>query len=148
MYIKVLTVEDERLLLDFLQWLTPKALDLWHYYGRKFDTKIVNGILSDFSSIKLALIEGYTIVAFGHLYNFTEHTCRLGIVSAVVGRGYGTKLMCELIKYAKNMGCNEIHLSTYADNEKAITLYERFGFIVTNEFTDRPRKKLELKLKI
>jgi len=130
MRFKILTLSDNRLLLDFLLWLTPEALDFWYHYGKTFDKIVVEKIV------------------FGHLYHFTKDSCRLGIVSGIVGEGYGTKMMVELIKIAKKVGCQRIYLSTFQDNSKAVSLYRRFGFIISREFTDRPRKNCEMVLEL
>lgn len=151
MKFKKLTLLDKRLLLDFLLWLTPEALKLWYHYGKIFDESVTEKILSDFTTIKIGGIETFgkeKIVVFGHLYHFTEYSCRLGIVAGILGKGYGTKMMGELIKIAKQMGCKRIYLSTFQDNNKAVSLYRRFGFIISKEFTDRPRKRYEMVLNL
>lgn len=148
MKFKILTLHDERLLLNFLLWLTPEALELWHYYGKIFDENKVRDILLDFTSVKIGGIEERKIIVFGHLYNFTKDSCRLGIVSGIIGKGYGTKMMDKLIKMAKQLGCKKICLSTYGDNCRAVDLYKRFGFMIVKEFTDRPREKYEMVLNL
>lgn len=148
---KKLTLCDKHLLLDFLLWLTPEALEFWYHYGKTFNGDVVEKILSDFTTIKIGGIETFgkeKIVVFGHLYHFTEYSCRLGIVAGILGKGYGTKMMIELIETAKQMGCKKVYLSTFQDNNKALSLYRRFGFIILKEFTDRPKNRYEMVLKL
>jgi L-phenylalanine/L-methionine N-acetyltransferase len=45
------------------------------------------------------------------------------------GKGVGTALLRELIDAADNwLGLRRIELTVYTDNERAIRLYQRFGF--------------------
>jgi L-phenylalanine/L-methionine N-acetyltransferase len=62
----------------------------------------------------------------------TRHVMGLGIgVSrAWWGKGIGTELMRRLFDWADNWaGILRIELGVYSDNERAIGLYERFGFV-------------------
>jgi ribosomal protein S18 acetylase RimI-like enzyme len=47
-------------------------------------------------------------------------------------KGVGSRLLEEVIRYAKSKGYNKIFLNTWHTNEKAIKLYERYGFRVYN----------------
>lgn len=44
------------------------------------------------------------------------------------GKGFGKKMMQEIIDFCKNKGVSRIELSVAAHNEKAIKLYENVGF--------------------
>lgn len=147
MKIKILEIGDEKLLLEFLLKLSPETLELWYFYGKQFDLKKAQEILNDFSSLKIAgLDEEERIVVLGHLYKFKNDSCRLGIVAGITGKGYGTKMMKILINFAKASGCKKIFLSTYQDNNPALGLYKKFGFIIVKEFNDRSKKTYEMKL--
>ncbi|HRI23007.1 MAG TPA: GNAT family protein [Panacibacter sp.] len=59
------------------------------------------------------------------------HVAYLGgvaIDSLCAGKGYGLKMLKEIIDYAKNKGFLRIELSVADYNEKAIHLYEKAGF--------------------
>ncbi len=45
------------------------------------------------------------------------------------GKGFGTALMNSAKDWAKEHGCNFINLDVLTNNSKAITLYEKLGFI-------------------
>ncbi|HET6971680.1 MAG TPA: GNAT family N-acetyltransferase, partial [Phenylobacterium sp.] len=48
---------------------------------------------------------------------------------AWAGRGVGTALMAAVVDLADNwLQVRRLELSVYADNARAIALYERFGF--------------------
>jgi RimJ/RimL family protein N-acetyltransferase len=45
------------------------------------------------------------------------------------GKGVGSAAMSELIRFAREKGARAIHLGVRAGNDKAIRLYEKFGFV-------------------
>lgn len=59
-----------------------------------------------------------------------RHRATLGIsvLKDYWGRGIGSMLMEAAIQTAESAGYSQIELETAADNERAIKLYERFGF--------------------
>ena len=84
----------------------------------------------------------------GHLYiereghPVTRHVASLGIaVSAGVrGRGIGTALMVEALRWARSVGVEKIVLSVYPNNTGAIALYRKFGFIQEGRLARHSRK--------
>lgn len=48
------------------------------------------------------------------------------------GKGIGTALLKYIKKVAKEKGCTDLYLTVNKENEKAIKLYEKFGFRVKN----------------
>ena len=44
-------------------------------------------------------------------------------------KGYGTSLMNSAIDWGKEQGCNIVSLDVLSNNTKAISLYEKLGFI-------------------
>jgi len=52
----------------------------------------------------------------------------LAIDPSQSGKGYGLKMMHEIIQLGKSRGLLRIELSTATSNEKAIRLYEKAGF--------------------
>lgn len=60
-----------------------------------------------------------------------EHIIYLGglaIYPDYFGKGFGKKMMQEIITFCKNKGVSRIELSVAVHNEKAIQLYEYVGF--------------------
>ncbi|MFS4466251.1 GNAT family N-acetyltransferase [Maribacter sp. 2210JD10-5] len=68
-------------------------------------------------------------IGYGHL-DKENAIVWLGIVikKEYQGKGLAKKIMQSLIKRAEELKLESIHLSVDNDNERAITLYERFGF--------------------
>ena len=50
------------------------------------------------------------------------------------GNGIGTRLMKELITFASEKKIESIYLHVRSDNERAISLYKRFGFVKIGEY--------------
>lgn len=59
-----------------------------------------------------------------------RHRAELGIaiIRAYWGLGLGGLMMREGLICARGLGFEQLELSVYADNDRAIKLYERFGF--------------------
>lgn len=55
-------------------------------------------------------------------------TLGLSIIKDYWGMGIGTLLMEEALAEAKKLGFYQVELGVYADNERAIRLYEKMGF--------------------
>lgn len=54
----------------------------------------------------------------------------VGVTTSAQGRGIGTWLVRELIERAQDLGAARLLLEVRTDNDRAIALYERFGFTV------------------
>jgi putative acetyltransferase len=84
----------------------------------------------------VAELNGHVVASAG-VFSAGEHVRRrhasvLGISVAVEaqGRGIGSALMAALMDYADRWGqILRIELTVFADNTRAIALYERFGFV-------------------
>ena len=52
----------------------------------------------------------------------------MGILASHRGRGLGSALLRTVLREAENQGLSRIELEVYSSNQRAIALYERFGF--------------------
>jgi putative acetyltransferase len=71
------------------------------------------------------------MIFLGREDNRRSHVGSIGMAvhDAFAGRGVGTALMAAVIDLADNwLQLKRLELSVYADNARAIALYERFGF--------------------
>jgi L-phenylalanine/L-methionine N-acetyltransferase len=80
-----------------------------------------------------AVIAGRTVgmIFLGREENRRSHVGSIGMAvhDAYAGRGVGTALMAAVVDLADNwLQLKRLELSVYADNVRAIALYERFGF--------------------
>ena len=92
---------------------------------------------SDKEALLVAVCDGH-ITGFGDITACLNkrkmlHKCTLNIsvVKAYWGLGVGKALMESLISFAQNAGYEQIDLSVASDNQRAIGMYECFGFQAT-----------------
>jgi putative acetyltransferase len=81
----------------------------------------------------VAVIGGKAIgmIFLGRFENRRSHVGSIGMAvhDAYAGRGAGTALMAAVVDLADNwLQLKRLELGVYADNVRAIALYERFGF--------------------
>jgi L-phenylalanine/L-methionine N-acetyltransferase len=81
----------------------------------------------------VAVIEGKAIgmIFLSREENRRAHVGSIGMTvhDAYAGRGAGSALMAAVVDLADNwLQLKRLELSVYADNARAIALYERFGF--------------------
>jgi putative acetyltransferase len=74
----------------------------------------------------------------------TRHVASLGMAVAPEwrGRGVGSALMNEVIRWAKEMGVEKLALSVYPHNEAALALYRKFGFKEEGRLTGQSKKSI------
>ena len=98
----------------------------------------------DPKSLMLGAFVGDTLVGIGSFVpcaavDRARHRASLGIciLKAYWGQGIGTALMQTLIDEVKKTAVEQLELEVVSTNERAIRLYERFGF---EAFGRHPRK--------
>lgn len=60
-----------------------------------------------------------------------RHAATLGmhLETAQQGRGLGARLLAETVAFADRLGLSRVALDVFGDNERALRLYERAGFV-------------------
>jgi len=51
------------------------------------------------------------------------------VAASARGRGVGSALLAEALRWAGEVGVRKVELSVYPDNDAARALYARFGFL-------------------
>ncbi|HWC32914.1 MAG TPA: GNAT family N-acetyltransferase [Actinomycetota bacterium] len=72
----------------------------------------------------------------------TAHVASLGmgVTKALRRRGVGAALLAEAFRWARWAGVEKLALSVYPENEPALRLYERFGFVEEGLLTGHSKK--------
>src|ERR1700737_1656300 len=78
----------------------------------------------------IVLREGDEIVGYGGLWKvgLEGNITTIGVRAQNQSQGYGTVLFAALIQRSYELGARWMTLEVRATNERAIRLYERFGF--------------------
>jgi ribosomal protein S18 acetylase RimI-like enzyme len=114
----------------------------WSYRRRYFRRTWTLG------EVSLVAVAGDRVI--GHLTAsrdegpVTRHVATLGMAVAPDwrGRGVGSALLTESIRWARAMGVEKLALSVYPDNEAALALYGKFGFRQEGRLTGHSKKSI------
>lgn len=79
-----------------------------------------------------------------YLNQETGYITSIGVMPNYRRHGIGTQLLDEVVSYAKQMDINEISLSVWGENEKAIQFYKNYGFHIDNENTTWIKMKFKM----
>lgn len=70
-----------------------------------------------------AVVESNKVTRYAHRAEIS-----ISVLKDYWGKGIGTRLMQMMIDFAKDVGLEILYLEVRADNERAIGLYQKFGF--------------------
>ncbi|MFN8455550.1 MAG: GNAT family N-acetyltransferase [Anaerolineae bacterium] len=102
---------------------------IWRKSAGNFSEALANA-----DSFALAEIDGQIAgYTWYERYNRHAHLTRLAVHPGYQGRGIGAQLLHYAISDALAAGVNMITLNTQENNERSRTLYERFGFVHTQQ---------------
>ncbi|MGD6843960.1 GNAT family N-acetyltransferase [Bacillus infantis] len=85
-----------------------------------------------------AIYDGSTLIGFAS-YGFRKETEWHELISMMIGHQYqgqgysGTVLKAVIDEMAESLDCSEIYITVIHDNDRAIRMYEKAGFIPTGE---------------
>src|SRR6266508_3488247 len=95
----------------------------------------------------LAVAGGEVIGSLGisrEAHPVNRHVASLGMMVAPEwrGRGVGSALLGEAIRWAREVGVEKVALSVFPDNEAARALYRKFGFVEEGRLTGHSKKSI------
>ena len=108
-------------------WLLYEMMDK-NSFRPIFDELLHKGIIYVYEENGVAA----GMFKFIHQQHRNSHIAYLGgvvIHPGFAGKGYGKKMMQEIIELGRQMNILRIELSTASINDKAISLYEKYGFV-------------------
>lgn len=90
------------------------------------------------SIILIAIIKGEiggVISIMGNTIPRTKHraSLKMGVLKKYADKGIGTALLTEAEKWAHSKNMTRLELSVFKNNQKAISLYKKFGFTIDGE---------------
>lgn len=94
----------------------------------------INEALASADSFSVAELDGQIVgYEWYERYHKHAHLTRLAVHPAYQGRGIGAQLLHTAISDALASGVNMITLNTQENNQRSRALYERFGFVYTQQ---------------
>lgn len=78
-------------------------------------------------------------VAVKKLDNVSCELKSLYLLEKYHGKGYGKRLLCKAVTYAKESGYKKMYLDSLSTSKKAIGLYRHTGFVDTEKYNQSDR---------
>ena len=97
------------------------------------------------------MLEGKSIIGTAALKRRDEKRCELKslyLLKKYQGRGFGKKLLDTVLKRAREEGFAEMYLDTLKSSERAVALYKKNGFVVTERYNDNMFADIFMVLKL
>lgn len=97
------------------------------------------------------MLDGKEVIGTAALKKMDEHCCELKslyLYKRFQGRGFGRNLLETVIAEAKRTGYREMYLDTLSSSTRAITLYEKAGFVITERYNENRDADLFMVLEI
>ena len=137
--IREIEVEDYKELLDFMKKVKGETNFLLGYPNEikmsyEDEKEHIKKVKSSETSNYFVVMKNSKIIGCigfnGNTASKTKHygTIGISVLKEYWGRGIATALLEKLISWAKEKGIKKINLDVFENNERAIKLYEKFGF--------------------
>lgn len=137
--IREIEVEDYKELLDFMKKVKGETNSLRGYPNEikmsyEDEKEHIKKVKSSETSNYFVVMKNNKIIGCigfnGNTARKMKHygTIGISVLKEYWGRGIATALLEKLISWAKEKGIKKINLDVFENNERAIKLYEKFGF--------------------
>lgn len=134
-------------LLHFLQKCLPESGRALELDGRH---KMYRNIEDSFEKF-WCLLDGDSIIGTVALKKLDEEKCELKtlyLLQKYHGRKLGLWLLKTAISEAKDSGYKAMYLDTLSTSKKAISLYEKMGFVLTEKYNSNDRADVFMVLRL
>ena len=137
--IREIEVEDYKELLDFMKKVKGETNFLLGYPNEikmsyEDEKEHIKKVKSSETSNYFVVMKNNKIIGCigfnGNTARKMKHygTIGISVLKEYWGRGIATTLLEKLISWSKEKGIKKINLDVFENNERAIKLYEKFGF--------------------
>ena len=137
--IREIEVEDYKELLDFMKKVKGETNFLRGYPNEikmsyEDEKEYIKKVKSSETSNYFVVIKNNKMIGCigfnGNTARKMKHygTIGISVLKEYWGRGIATTLLEKLISWSKEKGIKKINLDVFENNERAIKLYEKFGF--------------------
>jgi len=121
---KIIKINEHSKELSVFLDIAGDSLQTFRYFSKRDKSVLRNHLIT-----LLFLVEDKP-VCYGHL-DQAEDKVWLGIcvIASERGKGYGDKMMTELLDFADLQGLSHVSLAVDSNNKTAKKLYEKHGFV-------------------
>ena len=105
--------------------------------GRSFDAHVANPEATSF----VAEVDGSLVGALGVRINGGVADLGMMVDSSWRGRGIGSELLRECVRWARERGAHKVILEVWPHNAAARRLYEKHGFVEEGRFRRHYRRR-------
>lgn len=145
--LRTLKWEDLDDLLDFINSLVEEGANILRTEKVSRDEEIewLSGIFKRLERGEIfcvaAEVDG-RLVANSEIIKGTGYSRHLGVIGIAIKKGFrgigiGTEMMKVLQEYARKVGLKVLTLTVFANNQHAINLYKKMGFVETGRIPKR-----------
>ncbi|MEM3873827.1 MAG: GNAT family N-acetyltransferase [Candidatus Bathyarchaeia archaeon] len=145
--LRTLKWEDLDDLLDFINSLVEEGANILRTEKVSRDEEIewLSGIFKRLEKGEIfcvaAEVDG-RLVANSEIIKGTGYSRHVGFIGIAIKKGFrgigiGTEMMKVLQEYARKVGLKVLALSVFANNQHAINLYKKMGFVETGRIPKR-----------
>lgn len=144
-YLKSPEISDAEQMLSYLK-MTAHETEYGLSYPEELDFTVkdeedfIESFQKDAGSIMISAYDGDILVGNATLTRVidkkkTLHRATFGIaiLKSAWGQGLGEKILTELIRFAKQVGYEQLELEVVSTNISAVSLYKKLGFLVYGE---------------
>jgi UDP-4-amino-4,6-dideoxy-N-acetyl-beta-L-altrosamine N-acetyltransferase len=135
-----------------LSWRNDKNIRKWMYNKEKIQLKdhlsFIEALNSDQTKKYFLVREEGRDIGVIDLCQISEKTAHGGLYQNPKLKGFGTLLLREMIRFAfEELGVKKLFLEAFEENERAIKLYKKMGFIEIKHAMFNKKKLVSLELK-
>jgi ribosomal protein S18 acetylase RimI-like enzyme len=138
MNIKRASVDDAERVLQFLRDFRAEGLEtvLRHETLPSLDDEqaFIRKLDGEAGVMFVADVDGEIagcLTAEVHRHSQLKHSCEFGIcvLAKYRSRNFGSQLIEQLVAWARSKGLRRVELGVFRNNQRAISLYRKFGFV-------------------
>jgi ribosomal protein S18 acetylase RimI-like enzyme len=119
---------------------TEKVKGTVRDYRRQFAEAVTNDRARLVAVARGRVIGALFIERMAHPVNRHVATLGMAVHAPWRGKGIGSALMAEAMRWARSAGVEKVTLEVYPTNEAAVALYRRFGFAEEGRLERQSRK--------
>ena len=145
--LRALKWEDLDDLLDFINSLVEEGANILRTekVSREEEIEWLSGVFKRLEKGEIfcvaAEVDGH-LVANSEIVRGVGYSRHVGFIGIAIKKGFrsigiGTEMMRELEEYARKIGLKVLTLSVFANNQHAINLYRKMGFVETGRIPKR-----------